>query len=355
MPPTERLRHMYSLSVIARILAMRHNFLEGHNIDHWRYPDASTFTTYLPERVLLVCDFITARADDFERAATTFADDASRDLMRQLFAFRALGPYHVQLQPDLSAYFAAFAHAAQLRVGPSEFDMPPFEMATYRIETADHAITAECWLGNVVFSFLLKQYFFSRDAVTIAPSQGDYVIDAGACFGDTALAFAAAIGETGRVFSFEPVPRQGEVFKSNVWRNPDLAHRIEFYDKAVSNGLEDSLLFTDQGANSKQASDGGITTEAISVDDFVRDRGLDKVDFIKADIEGAEPTMLAGATETIRRFKPRLAISAYHREDDLLTLPQVIKAIEPSYKVFLGHHTIHSEETIIYAMSAGTG
>lgn len=342
---------MFSLSVIARILALRHNFIEGSTIDYWRFPDTSVFTTYVPERVLLVCDFITARATDIDSAASMFEDDESRDLMQRLYAFKALGPYHVQLQPSLPSYFEAFAHAQTLRIGPSQFEVTPFDMATYRIGTTDDAITAECWLGNVVFSFLLKQYFFLRGDFTVAPSLGDYVIDAGACFGDTALAFADAVGGKGRVFSFEPVPHQAEVFRANVQHNPHLAERIEFYDKAVTDGTEDKLFFTDKGAASRQVSEGGFEADAISIDDFVRDRGLEKVDFIKADIEGAEPKMLTGAVETIRRFKPKLAISAYHSDEDLLSLPRMIKDIDPSYRLYLGHHTIHAEETIIYAVS----
>jgi FkbM family methyltransferase len=342
---------VYSLSVIARILAMRHNVVDSHNIDSWRFPDPSVFNGAYPlERALRESDFIAERSDDFERTAAIFADDASRELMRQLFAFRALGPFHVQLQSDLSVYFEAFEEAKLMRIGSSGMVMPPFEVSIYQLDFLGYRITAECWLGNIVLSFLLEQYFFSRNDVTVAPAEDDYIIDAGGCFGDTALAFAAAVGENGRVFSFEPVPRNAAVLKSNIARNSTLGSRIEFYDKAMSDQLCGSITFTDEGAASKQSPDGRITVDTISIDAFVQERGV-KIDFIKADIEGAEIKMLAGAVETIQKFKPKLAISAYHRQDDVLIIPQIIKELEPSYEIFLGHHTIHSEETIVYAIS----
>ena len=70
---------------------------------------------------------------------------------------------------------------------------------------------------------------------------------------------------------------------------------------------------------------------------------------LKGDTAVAAAEALRGAANTIRRFKPRLAISAYHRSDDLLVLPAMIKEIEPSYELILDHYTIHSEESVIYA------
>ena len=341
----------FSLSVIARILAMRHNLVERRNIDSWRFPDSSVFDNYSAEVAFLVGDFILERSSDLERAAAIFEDDPSRDLIRQLFAFRALGPSRVQLPLDLDVYFRAFDQAKLMCVGPSSFVMPPFEISIYELDFMGQKITVECWLGNIVFSFLLKQYFFSREGVIIAPAAGDYIIDAGACFGDTALAFSAAVGENGRVFSFEPIPGQGEILKSNFARNLNLANRIELYDRALSNRAYGSATFTDEGAGAKQSPAGCIEVETVSIDAFVRERGLRKIDLIKADVEGAEIRLLAEATETIREFKPKLAISAYHRHDDVMTIPQIIKAIEPSYEVFLAQHTIHSEETVVYAVS----
>ena len=71
---------------------------------------------------------------------------------------------------------------------------------------------------------------------------------------------------------------------------------------------------------------------------------------IKMDIEGAELDVLYGAKETIRRYKPLLAVCVYHKRDDLLTIPQYIKSIVPEYKLFLRAYERMATEVVLYAV-----
>ena len=59
--------------------------------------------------------------------------------------------------------------------------------------------------------------------------------------------------------------------------------------------------------------------------------------YIKIDVEGSESEAVAGAAETIRRWKPRLCVAAYHRSADLFRLPLQILSIRPDYRVYLRH------------------
>ena len=62
---------------------------------------------------------------------------------------------------------------------------------------------------------------------------------------------------------------------------------------------------------------------------------------------------LAGAVETIRRFKPKLQISVYHKQqgrDDLADVPTLISRVQPAYRYYLGHHGSWGNETILYAI-----
>ena len=60
------------------------------------------------------------------------------------------------------------------------------------------------------------------------------------------------------------------------------------------------------------------------LDDILAGLGIDHVDYIKMDIEGAEREALKGAKNTLRRDKPVIMIDAYHRDDDPVVLPKVI-------------------------------
>ena len=64
----------------------------------------------------------------------------------------------------------------------------------------------------------------------------------------------------------------------------------------------------------------------------------DPCTLLKMDVEGAEREALAGAAQTIARWKPRLNIACYHRNEDLFALPLQVHALCPDYALYLRHH-----------------
>ena len=72
------------------------------------------------------------------------------------------------------------------------------------------------------------------------------------------------------------------------------------------------------------------------VDSLVDSFGLTKLDIIKFDIEGAERIAIAGATETLKKFKPKLALSGYHLVDDVYFLIDQLLEIQPDYTIIVG-------------------
>ena len=76
----------------------------------------------------------------------------------------------------------------------------------------------------------------------------------------------------------------------------------------------------------------------------------ERVTFIKMDIEGSEYNALLGARETIVKDRPKLAVSIYHKKEDIWTLPSLILEMVPDYKLFFGHYSIAAAETVLYAI-----
>ena len=70
----------------------------------------------------------------------------------------------------------------------------------------------------------------------------------------------------------------------------------------------------------------------ITIDDVLGDRPLT---YVKMNIEGAEIEALRGGRNAIRRWTPRLAISAYHRPSDLWRIPQLVLELNPDYALYL--------------------
>jgi FkbM family methyltransferase len=344
--------HTFTEALMSYATEARQSVVAEPNIDNYRFdPFPGAFARFDDNFLRDGLAFLAANDPLVARMADSYADDASRDLLKAVMAYRLLGPRHVRLPTNQPLFWQRHQTAASWRTGPSQRAMWPFEVAHYAGEFLGVPITFEGWLGNIIYSFLIQQYFFDRDGVSIRPEPGDYVIDAGGCFGDTALAFAIAAGATGRVYSFEPMPDLRDVFVGNARRNPGLAERIELFDRAIFDRSGLTLSFANLGAGSRPQAGGPVPAVTITIDDFVKAWAVPRIDFIKMDIEGSEREALHGAVETIRRFKPKLAISAYHRADDLLILPDLIRGIEPSYRLFFDHYTIHAEESVIFAVA----
>ena len=91
---------------------------------------------------------------------------------------------------------------------------------------------------------------------------------------------------------------------------------------------------------------GADEIKVVTIDGIVKE----KVTFIKMDIEGSELKALHGAEKTIMRDKPKLAISIYHKLEDILDIPAYIHHLVPEYKFYIRHYSLNAAETILYAI-----
>ena len=150
----------------------------------------------------------------------------------------------------------------------------------------------------------------------VRPRQGDVVFDVGAHIGTTAALFSRIIGPGGKVFAFEP--DVVETLRRHVAENR--LENVEVVATAVGaatgtaelssgdSGLDSSLVHALPWHGRKK------TVPLVSLDEFVASRGIDRLDFIKMDIEGAEEPALEGSRQVIERFRPRWSISSYHTD-----------------------------------------
>ncbi len=163
--------------------------------------------------------------------------------------------------------------------------------------------------------------------------EGDTVIDCGANQG-LFSALAAFKVKNGKVHSFEPIPEMVTMIERIQEFYPNI--RIEEY--AVTNKCGTSSFEVDEqnaGASHlvSKNMDGKniITVQNISLDEFVIKTGINKIDFIKADIEGEEPNMLLGATTILKEHAPKLSICTYHNPNHPLLLENIIREANPNY------------------------
>ena len=173
--------------------------------------------------------------------------------------------------------------------------------------------------------------------------EGDIVLDCGAFTGNTSRYFAQKAGPSGHVFGFEPMPDLFAWYERNMARMAN----VTAINCAISD-KEETLCFKDGGPGSSVCAESNLKLPAVSIDGFAEKNKLRRVNFIKLDVEGSEEKALLGARKMITSCKPRMAVSAYHKEPDIVTLPALIRSIVPEYRFALRHFSDREFETVLY-------
>lgn len=162
----------------------------------------------------------------------------------------------------------------------------------------------------------------------IGIEKGDVVIDAGAWIGDFS-AYAAKKGAS-KVFAFEPQKENYKYLEITAQLNSE--NVIVPVLKGLGETNKDiGMSGTNETAQIDENSEQKINITTI--DEFVNESNINRVNFIKADIEGYERFMLKGAVETLKKFGPKLSICTYHLKDDPEILERIILEANPKYKV----------------------
>jgi len=177
------------------------------------------------------------------------------------------------------------------------------------------------------------EHYFDLDVMQC--DENEVFVDCGCFDGGTVKDFIRCYGPRyKRIYSYELTPSTYEVAK----RNLKDVERLCLRNAGVSD-KNGQFRFWDSGNNAVEASNrlhpnGNAVANVVKIDDDIPEA----VTFIKMDIEGAECEALYGAEKQIRRNRPKLAISLYHKLSDLLDIPQIVKSFVPEYKLYLRHY-----------------
>jgi FkbM family methyltransferase len=294
-------------------------------------------------------DWFMTHADKLFDAYCKLEDEESRNLYVNIIRYKLAGHLHVRIdaianrsKEEAKRFKEQFVGVPSALVSAGMFG----NLVHYDREWEGTRYTVDTLRDALVSTLIWRQYYFERHGVRIAPERGDFLIDGGACTGDTTAVFAHTVGPQGRIYAFDPVSNHLEILRENFSRP----------------GFENVTLFpyglSDRSVEAPpvvlKAYDPGwrVTDAAVPlarVDDLVMRGFIEKVDFIKLDVEGSEMATLRGATASIHRFRPKLAISIYHKPDDFYEIIEYVAGLGLGYRLFLDHHTIWDEETVLYA------
>ncbi|MBQ8172180.1 MAG: FkbM family methyltransferase [Oscillospiraceae bacterium] len=192
-----------------------------------------------------------------------------------------------------------------------------------------------------------KQYFDEK----VIFDEGEVFVDAGVLDLATSLLFAQKCKERNiskfSMIAFEPDKECYINCKAIAAQHPELD--IELVNSGLySSNTTIGFNSLDNGRSTISEDDDSSTfIDVVTLDSYINDR---RVTYIKMDIEGAELEALKGCAETIRKQKPKLAISIYHKPEDLTEIPVFIKSLVPEYKFYIRHYSDSISETVLYAL-----
>ena len=178
-------------------------------------------------------------------------------------------------------------------------------------------------MNGVDFRFdesLRRWNFASERAIQVAfdelVSSGDQCIDVGANFGMHTLYLANLVGDSGKVWAFEPLPKNLELLRRNIGLN-HFSQRVEVVPKVASNspepflrmaGMDDPVAVT--ACLSNETDSETLSVPNVRLDNMFASESCN-IGLIKIDVEGAELEVLRGAEGVLKRCKPNLVIEVH--------------------------------------------
>lgn len=179
----------------------------------------------------------------------------------------------------------------------------------------------------------------------LAPGGEEHFTDLGAYNGDTIRELLGCTGgRYGSITALEPDRRNFR--KLSKYAEESLTGEVTLV-QAGAWDRDEVLTFAAKAGRNSALAKTGVETQMRAVDSVLAGR---KCTFLKLDVEGAEAKALAGARETIARWKPKLNCAVYHRNEDLFALPLLVHEMRPDYRLYLRHHPyVPAWDTNLYA------
>ena len=215
-----------------------------------------------------------------------------------------------------------------------------FKRILFLIQRFKYPLEIEVWITFYIFG--LKQY----DIKNIFEVKDDAVIfDIGAWKGDTAYFFSKKCSDNAQIYAFEPDNYAYEILEKikNKYKLNNVITKNVLFSNA-----EKEIDFISMIKNTPT-----VKKKTITIDKFVEENNIEKIDYIKMDVEGAERTILEGGVKTIKKFKPHLAIAIYHGGklfmEDFYDIPLFIKNIMgEDYQYYIRTFSPWCGETILF-------
>lgn len=200
----------------------------------------------------------------------------------------------------------------------------------------------QIYLFGKIITDIEERIYFDLPELPHLPQE--IFVDAGGYDGMTSVHFCKWAMNNWKIKIFEPDSASFAVCRNNL----TILDNVEVIPKGLWNGTA-TLSFESSGSESRVADDETEKNkiQVVSLDEYLQG---EPVTFIKMDIEGSELNAIKGASKTIRKYKPKLAISIYHKAEDIIEIPKLLLELNKEYRFWVRHYSLSWFDTVLYAI-----
>jgi FkbM family methyltransferase len=320
-------------------------FYDNFDAHRFNYDGVDRSKEWMAHERVVYFDWFYKNVLDLSNAYSVLNDKKSKSLYLHIIAFRLASHFSVRIPVEFLDADSISEYQRIVKSTESGLNLTgPFgKLKHFDFVYNGDRFIVDCL--NLASYLQRKQYFYERDGVSVKPEAGDYLIDGGAYLGDSAAVFSNAVGANGKVYACDPVKEHLDILQYNIDQFP--LKNVTAIPYGLANSDVDAEPITLNGYAPGFNPRNSIVP-LRSIDSLVKSGEIEKIDFIKLDVEGYEMDVLLGASQSIQRFQPKLAISLYHKLNDIFELITYIHNTYPFYNLHIGHYTIHNEETVLY-------
>lgn len=222
-------------------------------------------------------------------------------------------------------------------VGSSRYRQDIFEQLLDEGFPKDNILYPGCM--GVLHGTIGWQYFDYLNA-----EENEVFVDGGVYDGATSGDFVKwTNGKYEAIYGFEANPYC--IKKCRRFYIDNSIHDVELIEKGMWDKKTRMGFVGDYSKTSRISNNGNEVIDLDTIDNVLNGR---RATFIKMDIEGAEYLALLGAKETIKKYRPRMALSVYHKPQDIIEIPALLLEYVEDYKFALRQYSSAADETILY-------
>lgn len=187
-------------------------------------------------------------------------------------------------------------------------------------------------------------HYFDLDLIKV--NKDTVYVDLGSYIGDNIIDFINCYNGTyKKIYGYDITDLTYSLLKNNVSKYDN----IVLNKKAVGEKRDKVLMSEHEDLSSNKVDNvGNLLIDQVSLDEDI----TEEISLVKMDIEGSELNALKGMERHIKNEMPDLLISIYHKNEDLIDIPKLIKGFNSNYKLFLRSYSgeVYPTEIVLFCV-----